>query len=737
MTDLRNGWALRGLGCVLAVVGLTAACVGQKATFRHSDGTTHHYEVVAVTKGVTWAEANAAAARAGGYLATITSAAENAVVFGLLQKSDVWNRPQTGDGWSGPWLGGVRSKSMGRLGWGWANLEPMTFTAFSPGSEEAGDRIHYGGSGLWDDSWAGSAATTRLRGYVIERSGSSAPRTLGALHVAPQAADGYRLINHWTGKRIDLIDRRGRSVHRWNSTVPPGMSNYLLAGGHLLRLGVVDNDVFDAGGVGGVVEKLDWNSNVVWQFKHSTGKHCLHHDVAVMPNGNILMVAWELKSGAEALAAGRNPERLEGGAVWSEKVIEVRPPTGQEGFKIVWEWHVWDHLVQEHDQSRSNYAKVAAHPELIDVNYGDVVADWLHINAIDYNAKLDQICLSVRTFSEVWIIDHSTTTAQAASHRGGAHGRGGDLIYRWGNPAAYKRGTAANQKLFVQHNTHWIPAGRPGAGNLLVFNNGAGRLGTDHSSVDEIVPPVDSKGNYVLAAGKAYGPAKPVWSYAAADPKSFYSPFISGAERLPGGNTLICSGLQGRVFEVTKAGKVVWEYESPAFDEQNRQGDVADRNWLFRAPYYRADDLVFAGHKLTPREPIERQDSVMLIEGSTLPYRTQPGATVNLSIRAGAHPWKQYWVGSSASAGSLAVDYRIVNLAYDAVLGMSLAGTAPATFQGYTGILDASGRATARIVVPNVAALRGLALYSAFLVEDRQSRSQIAMISNVVTLQIE
>src|SRR5262249_23204710 len=116
--------------------------------------------------------------------------------------------------------------------------------------------------------------------------------------------------------------------------------------------------------------------------------------------------------------------------------------------------------------------------------------DWTHVNAVDYNAELDQIMLSTPEFNEIWIIDHGTTTAEAAGHTRGRRGKGGDLLYRWGNPATYRAGGPKDKTLFFQHNAHWIPKGLPGAGRMLVYNNGARRTGGNYSSVDELVLPL-------------------------------------------------------------------------------------------------------------------------------------------------------------------------------------------------------------------------------------------------------
>jgi hypothetical protein len=187
----------------------------------------------------------------------------------------------------------------------------------------------------------------------------------------------------------------------------------------------------------------------------------------------------------------------------------------------------------------------------------------MHVNSVDYNTELDQIMLSVHSFHEVWVIDHSTTSEQAASHQGGRSGKGGDLLYRWGNPRAYRNGTRLEQRLFAQHDAHWIPQGLPGAGHMLVFNNGSNRPDGNYSSVDEVVLPVDAHGNYAREEYLPFGPERAAWSYSAPDKSSFFSMLISGAHRLPNGNTFICSGIPGILFEVTPEKEVVWEYHHP------------------------------------------------------------------------------------------------------------------------------------------------------------------------------
>jgi hypothetical protein len=192
-----------------------------------------------------------------------------------------------------------------------------------------------------------------------------------------------------------LIDKCGKQVKTWPSTYRPGQSVYILPDGNLLRTGNTNNTTFNAGGKGGIIEKIDWNGNVTWSYTVSDATKCQHHDVKALPNGNVLIIAWESKTNMQAIAAGRNPA-LTTATVWSEQILEVQP-NGLTGGTIVWEWHLWDHLVQDFDNSKPNFATVANNPQSLNINYNAsaTVNDWIHLNSIDYNPVLDQNCIEL------------------------------------------------------------------------------------------------------------------------------------------------------------------------------------------------------------------------------------------------------------------------------------------------------------------------------------------------------
>jgi hypothetical protein len=445
--------------------------------------------------------------------------------------------------------------------------------------------------------------------FSLPKGSTAQTQSVGIFLNTAASYDGYTLLAPLQDSTTYLLDNCGRIVNSWNSTRMPALSAYLLPDGSLLRPTKVTNSTF-GNQSGGRIEKVDWDGNLLWEYTYSTPTLHQHHDIEPMANGNVLLLAFEYKTREETIAAGRDTNIARKG-LWAEHIVEVRP-IGADSGEIIWEWHAWDHMVQEYDSSRSNYGSVAAHPELLNINYrpshasvGDT-ADWMHANSISYNSDLDQIVMSSRTFSELIIIDHQTTITEAASHSGGNRGRGGDIIYRWGNPEACSRGTLAEQKLFFQHDVSWIPAGYPGAGNLLLFNNGIARPGTDYSSIEELVTSADSNGNYPVPAADTYGPATVVWTYTSSPVDSFYSAIISGTQRLPNGNTLICEGTTGHLFEVNPAGVLLWDYINPVNRlGRLKQGDFPKDNNVFRAYRYGRDYPAFTGRDLSPKGYVE------------------------------------------------------------------------------------------------------------------------------------
>jgi hypothetical protein len=178
--------------------------------------------------------------------------------------------------------------------------------------------------------------------------------------------EGHILFAPMQSTTTYLIDSNGDVNHTWPSDYAPGESVYMLEDGTLLRAIKLS---FSGGGAGGGVQKITWEGTLIWDFRYYTSEYLSHHDIELLPNGNVLMIAWEYKTRAAAIKAGRDPNKLVGDTLQPDHVIEVEP-TGPSSGNIVWEWHVWDHLVQDYDPSRDNYGVVEDHPELIDINFG-------------------------------------------------------------------------------------------------------------------------------------------------------------------------------------------------------------------------------------------------------------------------------------------------------------------------------------------------------------------------------
>ncbi|MEP1490402.1 MAG: aryl-sulfate sulfotransferase [Algibacter sp.] len=445
------------------------------------------------------------------------------------------------------------------------------------------------------------AIETETKIYIPETN------TLGTLKMTNDVYDGYTLFS--SNKNTFLINNCGQIINTWTSHYERGSAVYLTDDGSILRAGKIENNAIAIGGIGGIIERFDWNGNLKWSYTYSSSKYSQHHDFFPLPNGNILLLTLERKTKEEVIQAGRNPDVLEDDELYTEQVIEIKPQGTTEA-SIVWQWDVWHHLIQDFDTSKLNYGRVKDNLQLININYvptdGVGKKDWLHFNSLDYNLELDQILLSSQTLSEIYIIDHATTTEESNSHTGGQSGKGGDILYRWGNPLVYNSGIKDDQKLYGQHYPNWINQGEE-KGHIMIFNNGLGRL-ENFSSVDIITPPLDSKGTYKMPnIDTGFLPENTTWSYTNPDDKlTFYSKIISSAQRLPNENTLICEGTKGHFFEINKDKEVVWEYINPdAVNGVLSQGESAVSNSVFRAIKYDVNHPAFSGKDVSPKDPIE------------------------------------------------------------------------------------------------------------------------------------
>ena len=202
--------------------------------------------------------------------------------------------------------------------------------------------------------------------------------------------------------------------------------------------------------------------------------------------------------------------------------------------------------------------------------------------------------VSSRDFNELWIIDHSTPSDLT-------HTFEGHLLYRWGNPEAYGRGTASDRMLHSQHDARWIQDGR-----VMVFSNGNERPDGFYSTVEILTPPLNAGGTYSLTSEGPWGPEMIDWRYPTILDADFFSQNTSGAQQLRNGNILITEGASGDIREIDENQEVVWNYRNPigVFGAAT-QGAPAPENAVFRAERYAAAHPGLAGRELTPGEVLE------------------------------------------------------------------------------------------------------------------------------------
>lgn len=437
--------------------------------------------------------------------------------------------------------------------------------------------------------------------------------TLGTIVYDEEATDGgFNLIYPHNQPDAFLLDMCGNIVHKWENadSLRPANVIYILENSDVMttyRPASFDNDAIWAGGGGATIERRTWDNEPIWSFTRNDAEYRLHHDIQPMANGNVLVTAWEQRDSLECIEAGRNPENLTGAGMWSEVVWEIAPNDDGDG-EIVWEWAVWDHLIQDFDSTKANYGVIANNIDKIDINFGaasNAAADWLHINAIDFDEFSQHIMLSVPTFNEIWVVDYGNTTP-------------GELKWRWGNPMAYDRGDSTDTKLGYQHHTHWLDlalsTNSPDYGKVGVFNNRVQGDTSEYSTVHTLLPIYDEYENeyFLDNASGTYLPTDFDWTFESPNPNTIYSNIVSSFQRLDNGNSLICSGRYGDTREYTQEGELVWHYKTPFLNQSGTaspqsQGTVLEptQNLTFRASRYPANYPAFEGIDFVTGLPIE------------------------------------------------------------------------------------------------------------------------------------
>ena len=462
-----------------------------------------------------------------------------------------------------------------------------------------------------------------------------------------ESYNGYTLFG--TRGKSYLIDMEGRVVHTWNIGTNPRFTD--------------NGTLLDA--VGGNPsnqnswKELDWKGNTVWQYTEVRTNYHGHHDFAKIYNpklgdSSFIYIANKDLTAQQCLDAGCDPKNNYTGAQM-DAIVEV-----DMSGNIIWEWCFFDHVVQDIDNTKATYGVVKDNPGKIDLNMSGnpVKSDWIHCNSLDYNEDLDLIVIN-SVHGEFYVIDHGNTFLKGnpQSSISLAASSKGDFIYRFGDPAKYDQGdppsvlenwekaTSGHKQLGGSHNIQWIKKGMPGAGNFLVFNNSQNLFElTPQSYVTEINPYLNSAGtntgNFVNPPDAGYkivnSPDKNlmkekrnvskqiVWSFSSKNNTSFYSTIGSGAQRLPNGNTLVCSMNDGHFFEVFPSDtSITWEYINPMTRDgikHIKKDNYPTYNGVFRAYRYFSDHPALKGNDLTPGNTMTGRDPSYLTDSDLTSY---------------------------------------------------------------------------------------------------------------------
>lgn len=436
--------------------------------------------------------------------------------------------------------------------------------------------------------------------------------TVGLLEYTESVSDAYTLFTPLASASTFLIDNCGNKINEWDGLQ---MDNSNLA--KLGEDGILYRSSFNS------LYKISWDNEPLWSFNLSDLDLLRHHDFEILPNGNFLFIASALYPIQDMIEKGRTPAGVGGGGNGTFKVdgiYELRP-IGTNDAELVWSWNFFDHLVQDFDETKENFDDVANQPRRLDVNFNGEAGtafDWLHCNGIDYHRELDQIIVSSRSTCELYIIDHSTTTEEAASSTGGNFGLGGDFLWRWGNPIAYDMGTEEDQQFWEQHDPKWIQNGFPNEGKITLFNNLFNfnfEPGDQPFSNVHILDPNATNGIYPMNPNGTFQPIETEFTYTGVvNGNNMWSNIMSNVQAMSNGNLFVSQGTTGEMFEINQEKELVWVYQNPVrnfiYDQGSDPDQLANSVDIFIVTKYPVDYQGFNGLDVSPSDILENENEV-------------------------------------------------------------------------------------------------------------------------------
>lgn len=344
------------------------------------------------------------------------------------------------------------------------------------------------------------------------------------------------LINNLSN-RVYLMDKSGKELHVWDFGEEKLWNDFsLLPDGTALASIRSTNAQIRVGWFWGITARVSSWAEFLWEYEISGSWAIAHHDAEMLPNGNILAMVWG-KIGKDEVKKYGSTSPVD---IYTERIVEIDPKTN----KVVWRWNSLDHMIQDVDPKVPNYGTISKRPEKIDINYSHSQSGMImHGNWLAYDAKNDLIYMSVYSFSEVWVIDHSTTPQEVNTGKGGRFGRWGDLVYRFGNPTAY--GGTGTRLFYSSHHPSFTASG-----TFLIYSNGI-KASPEQSTTYELSLPkeLDEKKPTLT-------PPEVLWSYS--NPEIYFDK-VGGVVKAPNGNYIITEG-DGKIWEVTRDKEVVWTH---------------------------------------------------------------------------------------------------------------------------------------------------------------------------------